>query len=73
MVNDENSRIRIHTKMSWIRNTGLYLISNLVVYPGLDGDAMLGEYPGLEELVHAVDRQEAGHISRQVLRHRHLP
>jgi hypothetical protein len=22
-VNDENSRIRIHTKMSWIRNTGI--------------------------------------------------
>ncbi len=21
-INDENSRIRIHTKMSWIRNTG---------------------------------------------------
>jgi hypothetical protein len=26
----------------------LYLICNLVVYPGLDGDAMLGEDPGLE-------------------------
>jgi hypothetical protein len=26
----------------------LYLNSNLVVYPGLDGDAMLGEDPGLE-------------------------
>jgi hypothetical protein len=34
---------------------------------------MLGEDPGLEELVHAVDGQEAGHISGQVLRYRHLP
>jgi hypothetical protein len=23
MINDENSMIRIHTNMSWIRNTGL--------------------------------------------------
>jgi hypothetical protein len=34
---------------------------------------MLGEDPGLEELVHAVDGKEAGHISGQVLRYRHLP
>jgi hypothetical protein len=34
---------------------------------------MLGEYPGLEQLVHAVYGQEAGHISGQVLRYRHLP
>ncbi len=26
-VNDENSRIRIHTKMSWIRNTGFDITS----------------------------------------------
>jgi hypothetical protein len=34
---------------------------------------MLGEDPGLEQLVHAVDGQEAGHVSGQVLRYRHLP
>jgi hypothetical protein len=34
---------------------------------------MLGEDPGLEQLVHAVYGQEARHISGQVLCYRHLP
>jgi hypothetical protein len=35
---------------------------DLIVYPGLDGNAVLGENARLEELVHAVDGQEAGHL-----------
>jgi hypothetical protein len=39
-VNDENSRIRIHPKMSWIRNTGFWesCVLDLDLYFLFDAD-----------------------------------
>ena len=44
----------------------------LLVNPGLDVHSMLGEDPGLEQLLDAVNRQEAGNGSRQRGCDRHL-
>lgn len=56
----------MHVKPTYIPK--LYLS----VYPVLDVNVMLGESPGLQQLVYAMNGQEAGHVRIQVVRDWHF-
>jgi hypothetical protein len=63
---DPRIRIRIHTKMSWIRNTGAYPVAVGVQFGVLGPVAVLPLLPDLHQAVAPARHKSANSLSQKI-------